>query len=409
MFQNNDLDFMRDVFKKHRIESEIIKPENLKERIDSHITHVISGKNSADTQADKPDISEILSQTVYNFTDRFGFLYTFFQITEMPESEILLIGPYMHERLSASKAVEYADKNSLSAKQRKYLQDYYSSVQLVPRGGLFFTILNSFCERHWKRSDFNIIDVNDDNASPISPIGAAPKEENFDEILADMKAMEKRYKHENEMIEAVSLGQSRKESFFASAFSNTLFEKRVPNLLRNAQNYCIIMNTLLRKAVEKGGVHPLYIDRVSSDFALKIESLSYPPDTPSLMREMFTTYSKLVQNHTMSGYCDLVKDTVLLIDSDISAPISPSAIAKTLGVSPGYLSSLFKKETNKTLTEYIADKRIAYAKHLLATTQIQIQAVALRCGIVDVQYFSKIFKKKTGQTPKQYRESTCKK
>ena len=111
MFQNNDLDFMRDVFKKHRIESEIIKPANLKERIDSHITHVISGKNSADTQADTPDISEILSQTVYNFTDRFGFLYTFFQITEVPESEILLIGPYMHERLSANKAVEYADKN----------------------------------------------------------------------------------------------------------------------------------------------------------------------------------------------------------------------------------------------------------------------------------------------------------
>ena len=46
------------------------------------------------------------------------------------------------------------------------------------------------------------------------------------------------------------------------------------------------------------------------------------------------------------------------------------------------------------------------AKELLQTTRLQIQTVALHCGIVDVHYFSKIFKKVTGQTPKEYRDSS---
>ena len=62
-------------------------------------------------------------------------------------------------------------------------------------------------------------------------------------------------------------------------------------------------------------------------------------------------------------------------------------------VSNVYLSSMFKKETGKTITEYIREKRLSYAVYLLRSTNLQIQTIALRCGIVDVQYFSKLFKK----------------
>ena len=407
MILENELAFFADTLKRHRIRCDRISSRELTVHLAKRMTESIPGDaNSEDTGV--PTLARPIARTVYRFTDRFGFSYIYFPLTLDTGGDLFLIGPYLQERPSANRLLEYADKNALSAKQRRYLQDYYSSVQLVERGGLFYNMLYSLCERLWGTSDLAITDVNDETGSPVSPIGAAPKEENFNEILADMKAMEKRYGHENELIEAVALGQAHKAGFFTSSFSDAMFEKRLPNLLRNAQNYCIIMNTLLRKAVEKGGVHPVYIDRVSSDFALKIEALPSTSETANLMREMFTTYSTLVRKHTMMGYSETVKNTVLLIDSDISAPITPSAIAKTLGVSLGYLSTVFKKETGKTLTEYLTKKRISHAKHLLATTQLQIQAVALRCGILDMQYFSKLFKKHTGSTPKEYRESSAK-
>lgn len=175
--------------------------------------------------------------------------------------------------------------------------------------------------------------------------------------------------------------------------------------MRNTKNYAIIMNTLLRKAAEAGGVHPLYLNDVSSANALKIEAMPALGETPTLMRDIFRSYCRLVRKHSMKEYSRVVQKTIILIDSDLSADLSLKSLATNQGISPGYLSTVFKKETGKTVSEYIREKRIKHATHLLATTHLQVQTVALHCGIMDVQYFSKIFKRQTGKTPKEYRES----
>jgi len=101
----------------------------------------------------------------------------------------------------------------------------------------------------------------------------------------------------------------------------------------------------------------------------------------------------------------VVKRTILVIESDISAELSLRTLAHIQGISAGYLATIFKKETGQTISEYIRDKRIKHAMYLLSTTHLQVQTIALHCGIVDVQYFSKQFKKQTGKTPREYRES----
>ena len=163
------------------------------------------------------------------------------------------------------------------------------------------------------------------------------------------------------------------------------------------------MNTLLRKAAERGGVHPIYLDNVSAEFAKKIEQLPSLEGTPKLMREMFRSYCRLVRKHTMTQYSPPVQKTILLIDSDISADLSLKTLANAQSISAGYLSTIFKKETGKTVSEYIRERRIAHAAHLLESTNLQIQTVALHCGIIDVQYFSKLFKRQMGKTPSEYR------
>jgi YesN/AraC family two-component response regulator len=78
-------------------------------------------------------------------------------------------------------------------------------------------------------------------------------------------------------------------------------------------------------------------------------------------------------------------------------------MAKICNVSPNYLSNLFKRQTGKTLTQYVNGKRVSYAKHLLKTTNLQIQTIAQHCGILDFHYFCRIFKSITGKTPSEYR------
>ena len=92
------------------------------------------------------------------------------------------------------------------------------------------------------------------------------------------------------------------------------------------------------------------------------------------------------------------------IESDLTADLSLKKQAELLNVNASYLSTLFKKETGMTLTDYVNKKRVDHAIFLLNSSNMQIQTIAQYCGIPDVNYFTKIFKKYVGKTPKEYRD-----
>ncbi len=222
-----------------------------------------------------------------------------------------------------------------------------------------------------------------------------------------LKSLEQRYEKENIFIKAVSQGNVKKceEMLNKSSFS-FLAEKRVDNPIRNIQNYSIILNTLLRKAAEYGKVHPFYIDKISSDFAVEIEKLSSIENGKKLHYNMIHIYCELVRLHSSKEYSPIIQKLTTRIDADLTADLTLRTQADELGVNASYLSNLFKKEVGTTYTDYVNKKRVEYAEQLLKTTNDQIQIIAQQCGIFDLNYFSKLFKKYIGLTPIKYREAS---
>ncbi|MBQ7333381.1 MAG: helix-turn-helix domain-containing protein [Clostridia bacterium] len=347
-------------------------------------------------------LSEIKTKCLYKAKNGMKLSYKYFLLPDTETPTALFVGPYLDAPLTISEIFEIGEKNGVLPSRQRYLEEYYSTLPVLSEESKLFTFLDSLLERIFRSPSFLISDVNNAEPMPASPMSA--KVGDGEDVVSKMKTIEKRYEFENEMIRAVSLGQIHMEKQLLGVFSDTPFEKRVDNPLRNAKNYGIIMNTLLRKAAESGGVHPMYIDRVSSDFAFKIEAMKTLSGNLSLMMEMFRSYCLLVRNHAVKSYSPLVRGTIVLIDSDLTSQISLKTLAEKQNVSSGYLSSVFRKETGKTVTEYIRDRRMENAEYLLATTNLQIQTVALHSGILDLQYFSKLFKRHTGKTPKEYRE-----
>ena len=346
--------------------------------------------------------SELKPKCLYKATDGMKLSYRYFLLPETPVPTALFVGPYLDGAISVAELFEIGEKNGVSPSRHRYLEEYYSTLPVLSDESKIFFFLDSLIERIFKSPSFTIVDVNSGVPQPASPMSSVSNE--GDESIIRMKTVEKRYEFENEMIRAVTLGQAHKANQLLGTFSEALFEKRTESPLRNAKNYGIIMNTLLRKAAEAGGVHPVYIDRVSSDFAFKIESLKSLSAHFALMSEMFRSYCLLVQNHATKSYSGLVRATIVLIDSDLSAPLSLSMLAEKQNVSKGYLSAIFHKETGKTLTEFIRQRRMENAEYLLKTTSLEVQTVALHSGILDLQYFSKQFKRHSGKSPKKYRE-----
>ena len=352
-------------------------------------------------------LGNIEDATKYRFKNELGLHYTFMRIPLLSEKNILFIGPYLHEPLSSKEILEMGEELKLSPSVQKILKEYYASLPIVPESDRLVSVTDTFCEHIWKTQAFSIIDINGAQTMSALPVEGIEHGDNIDDLLVNMEMMEKRYALENELIMAVTLGQQHKEKIFAQAFGDKdrIFESRLQDPVRNAKNYCIIMNTLLRKAAEQGGVHPIHIDKISSGFAIKIEMTTDTKSVGELMGEMFSSYCRLVRKHSTQKYSPIVKKAILMIDSDISAEISLSTLAEKQEISAGYLATIFKKETGKTVSEYIREKRINHAVHLLNTTNLQVQTIAMHCGILDVQYFSKIFKKQVGKTPKEYRDA----
>ncbi|MBR5371483.1 MAG: helix-turn-helix domain-containing protein [Oscillospiraceae bacterium] len=86
--------------------------------------------------------------------------------------------------------------------------------------------------------------------------------------------------------------------------------------------------------------------------------------------------------------------------------LSLRIVADTVGLSPSYLSAVFKREMKQNFSEYLTEVRIRHAKELLCCTSKLIYEVAYAVGFRDYRYFGQIFKKQTGQTPRQFQSST---
>ncbi|TLV00926.1 helix-turn-helix domain-containing protein [Dyadobacter luticola] len=82
--------------------------------------------------------------------------------------------------------------------------------------------------------------------------------------------------------------------------------------------------------------------------------------------------------------------------------------AQELSVSPDYLSKIIRKYLGKSSQEYILDKLLLEAKRLLVFTNLSSKEIAYHIQLDDPSYFGRIFKKKTGLTPNEYRDQVRK-
>ena len=79
-------------------------------------------------------------------------------------------------------------------------------------------------------------------------------------------------------------------------------------------------------------------------------------------------------------------------------------LAAHLNLSSKYLSDLLKQETDKTTMELIPLFMIAEAKNLIVNRELSISEIAYQLGFENPPYFSRLFRKETGMSPKQYRD-----
>lgn len=402
MLYTKELSFFKSFIESFKIKVNTITEKELPQNIDSGIRKTLG---LDDNYLNTFNIQIAEKNTVCFMEDIFRSKYIFIPLPQENEKSILVVGPYNTKAFSKQEIEEDALAYSLSQTAINNIQKYFAITPYIPDDNYINVAVNCLCDIIYGETHKSSYIKQSEDINDISVLIAGKKDYDTDSPLLSIQMIEKAYEQENKLLNAISQGLVHKaDTFFTGGKLSDLLESRITDDLRNAKNYLIVLNTLARKAVEQGGVHPIYIDSVSTDFALQIEAAKSVNECDNLFLKMIHNYSRLVQKHSQKNYSLLIQKVITCIDTDISADLSLKTQAKLLNVNPSYLSTLFKKETGVTLTDYVNNKRVDRAKSLLKKSNIQIQNVAQSCGILDVNYFTKIFKKYTNLTPKEYRE-----
>jgi AraC-like DNA-binding protein len=174
--------------------------------------------------------------------------------------------------------------------------------------------------------------------------------------------------------------------------------------LRSNKNHIITLITLVSRAAIDGGLHEEIAFSLHDRFIQQVEELNRLDEIRSLAADVLYTFAgkvKQVQDERYSKTITTCKDYIY---KHIYDEINHNDIANKVELSSKYLSFLFKKEVGLTVSEYIQQTKIDEVKKLLAYSKTPISEICSLLNFNDQSYFTKVFKKVVGITPKQYRE-----
>lgn len=224
------------------------------------------------------------------------------------------------------------------------------------------------------------------------------------EDIAQMRQVEQRYEHSAALTNAVQQGNLSLALHMIGQYDpRTKTSVRNTNPLRNAQNYCIVLNTQLRHALEKSGIHPYQVDRLSNQIGLEIEQLKNISQLSDFFNDVIRRYCRLVQEHAYPNLRPLTNLAVTYIKEHLADNLTVKDTAKALTINANYLSTLFHKDMGMTFIDFVNKERTNQAAALLRHTNLQIQQIASAVGYNNTSYFAKQFVRFHGISPSHYR------
>lgn len=204
------------------------------------------------------------------------------------------------------------------------------------------------------------------------------------------------------------------EKSFASALEDgTAYEVRLNEIFDmietrrvDLENARMILNDLLGVLNRAAKKHRVPLESVygsCSGFDEIWRRFSSVADAKAFFSSAFSRLVSAMHTDAPSaGYSHYVRQTLRRIQTDYADELSVSEIAEQLGISSNYLSKLFKEETGTGFAVYLTDYRIERSIALMKEHTLPLSQIAERCGFRQYTYFTNVFKKKTGKSPRAY-------
>jgi len=216
--------------------------------------------------------------------------------------------------------------------------------------------------------------------------------------------LEERYRLEQEMYTELALGHGSE----AVRLNHLLSQRLTSQGGRNATLQQALMSVgrtrnAARITAYNCGVPAVILDDLATVNRQKIHEATSSQEIYALLDELLLSYAAAIRRQQKNKYSKLIHSLLYTIENNYREELSVAGLAAELGVSPETLNRRCKQETGLTPNAYIRRIRMNRAAQLLRDSAESIQDISAEVGILDANYFAKLFKQEFGQTPSAYR------
>lgn len=187
-------------------------------------------------------------------------------------------------------------------------------------------------------------------------------------------------------------------------------EKGIPVIANNLQNSMrqifTVLIVLSEQAAVRGGVEEQEALSMSDHFFSYVYKFRTAREFMVYFKKVIFSFAKKVNEvHNIDTDSYLVKRIEKEIIKHIQEKTTPETIAENLNMNVSYLCRHFKEHTGKTISEYVNERKMREAMCLLKSTELSVTQISDRLGYTTQNYFQRVFKKVTGQTPAHFRRN----
>lgn len=401
MNAEESFELLRQLFKAQGVKT-LVMPESL--RNISSFDHGLRGQLYRNY--DYADIARWIRENcltpwdLLSLRDPFGISYILLRTDNITnqESYYISIGPYIDIR-NQPDAADTIQRLHLDPSAEPILTEHYRHLPLQHD---MLNLMAAFYRQIFPDIKYRIL-KKDLSAGTEAGKQAADLPD-IQRNISDQRITEQ-YRIEGQIRSAVRKGDVNEARSAMLAFKQIHSEKDFRNDTEYNRLYLNTLNDLLRAAAADAQVHPSHIDRLASEYKQKIRSTDQKTRFSNLIDQMLTGYCDLVNMYSLKGYSQLIRDVLNHIEFHLQENLGLKELAALFSVNSSYLSDRFKRETGSSLTEYVTARRMQQAARLLESSALSIGEIAQAVGIPDENYFSRVFRKKTGMSPSAYRKS----
>ena len=196
-------------------------------------------------------------------------------------------------------------------------------------------------------------------------------------------------------------GQEEEVEAFAKGFTDSLSDALESKMFRDY----LILNirfTVLSYVEELGENKNDFLS--DTDMSVLDEMSVDNGKITTYIKNMLTSAIRARERSSSSQYKRLVSRAIAYIEENYTnESMSLNDVAQYINVTPNYFSGIFSNEMDMTYVEYVTQKRMELAKKLLKTTNMHTGDIAAQVGYKDQHYFSVVFKRTQGVSPREYR------